>query len=86
VDNINIPLERRMIMQLDSKKNEYIEIDVSEFGKNESLRITKVKEGYNGEPCLRLQIREEGKGPRPGPEVPINYAQEIVNAISALKK
>jgi hypothetical protein len=73
-----------MIMK-DSKGNEYIQIDVSEHGKDENIRITRVEEGYNGEPCLRFQIRDS-KRLRPGPEVPIQYGYSIIEAISSLSK
>jgi hypothetical protein len=72
-------------MHTDSKNNKFIEIDVSQYGKKESLRITKVLEGYNGGPCLRFQIKEDGKGPRPGPEIPFEYADRIIQALKSHK-
>ncbi|MGM0828085.1 MAG: hypothetical protein ACQEU4_07695 [Bacillota bacterium] len=70
-------------MQTDSRNNNFIEVDASQYGKKESLRVTKVIEGYNGGPCLRFQIRGEGTNLRPGPEIPIEYADKIIQALKS---
>ncbi|CAH0169678.1 hypothetical protein [Peribacillus simplex] len=69
----------------DSKRNDYIETDVSKIGRDESIRVTLVEEGYTGEPCLRIQIRKhEGGRVYMGPEIPVEYAQNIIQSIRTL--
>ena len=67
---------------IDSKKNDYIEVKV--LSKDESVRITYVEEGYDGGPCVRIQIREPGKGPRMGPEFPVESALQVVAGLNEL--
>lgn len=69
----------------DKRKNSYIETDVSEIGKDESVRVTFVEEGYTGTPCIRIQIRKhESGGVLMGPEFPVEYAEELIQSIRTL--
>ncbi|MEW4264506.1 hypothetical protein Q0N30_12500 [Priestia megaterium] len=73
------------MIKKDSRKNFYIETDVSEIGSDESVRVTLVEEGYTGNPCLRIQIRKHESGKvYMGPEIPIEYAEELIKNIKTL--
>lgn len=61
---------------IDSKRNNYIEVDVPP--KDESVRITHVKKGYDGGPCVRFQIHDHGKQQlRMGPEFPAESVSQF---------
>ncbi|OMF30945.1 hypothetical protein [Paenibacillus sp. FSL H8-0259] len=69
-------------IKTDSSKQEYIEIET--VTGVESLRVTYVKDGFTGKPCIRLNIRPHGKSPRPGPEFDIEHAPDLLSAIAQL--
>ena len=67
---------------MDSVKNDYIEVEVP--SKDESVRVTYVEKGYDGGPCVRVQIREHGKHLRMGPEFPVESAPQVVAGLIEL--
>ena len=66
----------------DSAKNDYIEVEVP--SKDESVRVTYVEKGYDGGPCVRIQIHEHGKQLRMGPEFPVENASQVVAGLIEL--
>ncbi|MDR6776274.1 hypothetical protein J2W98_000521 [Paenibacillus peoriae] len=69
-------------VKTDSSNQKFIEVETVKGV--ESLRITYVKDGFTGSPCLRLNIRPHGKSPRPGPEFDLEYTPEFLSAITQL--
>ncbi|NUU62684.1 hypothetical protein [Paenibacillus agri] len=69
-------------IKIDSSNQKYIEVET--VNGVESLRVTFVEDGFTGKPCLRFNIRPHGKSPRPGPEFEIDYAPDLLSAITQL--
>ncbi len=71
-------------LEIDSSGNRYIEVDM--VGNNEAIRLSIINDGWNGGPCIRMNIREEnGRVRNPGPEFPIENLDEIMQALYILQ-
>lgn len=70
------------MIKTDSKGNEYIEKDMFI---NQFVRITRVKDGWDGGATIRISIKDENGKVRQGPEFPISLADDVINAINTLK-
>jgi hypothetical protein len=64
------------IMAVDSKGNDYREIDIP--GGN--VRITYIQSGWADSPSVRIQIRDENGHLRQGPEIPLEAIGGVVGA------
>ncbi|MBM6645109.1 hypothetical protein [Bacillus sp. RIT 809] len=69
-------------IQIDSSGQKYVEIET--VNKQESLRISYIKDGFTDKPCLRINIRPHGKKLRQGPEFSIDKLPEVQAALTEL--
>ena len=61
---------------VDSKGNEYKEVMVG----GSKIRTTLVKEGWNGEPVVRVQVAKANGGLNQGPEIPLSGMGKVFGA------
>jgi hypothetical protein len=52
---------------------------------NEKIRVTLVKDSWDGDNGLRIQIREPEGHLRQGPEIPAEYVDELIRELKTLK-
>jgi hypothetical protein len=61
---------------VDAKGNEYQEVPVG----GARIRTTLVKEGWNGEPGVRVQVVKDNGGLNQGPEIPLSGMGKVFGA------
>jgi hypothetical protein len=68
----------------DGSGNLYIEVDLPHI--NQAVRVSFIKEGWDGSKCIRINLRDEKNHIRPGAEFPNEISDEIIDAIDELSK
>jgi hypothetical protein len=61
---------------VDGKGNEYKEVTVG----GTKIRTTLVKDGWNGEPGVRVQVAKANGGLNQGPEIPLSGMGQVFGA------
>lgn len=64
-------------MPVDSSSNQYQEVPISDG----SVRVTYIENGWDNNPSVRIQIRDESGHLRQGPEIPITSIGGVVGAV-----
>ena len=67
-------------MPIDSSGNEYREVARGP----EQIRVTYVRNGFDGSPAVRIQVREESGHLRFGPEIPVSVIGLVVREVVEL--
>lgn len=84
VDWGQIPQDNHSLFHIvtDSNGNFYKEIIMTN---NEKIRVTLVKDSWNGDNGIRIQIREPNGHLRQGPEIPSEYVDDLIRGLKGLK-
>ena len=84
VDWGQIPMDNHALFNImpDSAGNLYKEILMSN---NEKIRITLIKDSWDGDNGIRIQIREPNGHLRQGPEIPSSYVDELIRELKTFK-
>ncbi len=64
----------------DSSNQRYANIETV----NGHVRVTRVEQGWAGEPCIRVQIQDESNHLRLGPDIPLSCLSTVVEAMVEL--
>ena len=84
VDWGQIPIDNHALFNImnDSKGNLYKDILMNN---DEKIRVTLVKDLWDGDDGLRIQIREPDGDLRQGPEIPAEYVDKLICELKKLK-
>ncbi len=61
---------------IDKKGQKFVEFPITEG----SVRLTYIKKGWDNDPSIRIQIKDEKGHLRQGPEIPIKFFGNIFSS------
>lgn len=67
-------------MIVDRSGNSYEEVEMS----SGNVRVTYIPNGWDGQPSVRIQIRDESGRLRQGPEIPMDVVGNAVRSLVEL--
>jgi hypothetical protein len=65
---------------IDSSNQRYTNIETV----SGHVRVTRVEQGWAGEPCIRIQIQDDANHLRFGPDIPLSCLSKVLEAMMAL--
>ena len=69
-------------MEHDGAGNAFFEVESwEEETRSEQIRLTYVREGFDGGPTIRIQVRQPNGRLRPGPEFSTRIVSQVVKSL-----